>query len=70
MIQAEANKSLTKQRKTAISFRDSELFEIFQLSCDLLRRALENWKTPTFKDEIEVYLFECLLNLFTYIVDD
>ncbi|CAL1261648.1 unnamed protein product [Larinioides sclopetarius] len=61
--EAEANKSLTKQRKTATSFRDTELYEIFQLACDMLRRALENWKTPSFKDEVEHNLMNNLLRL-------
>ncbi|KAF8784840.1 Exportin-7 like protein [Argiope bruennichi] len=61
--EAEANKSLTKQRKTATSFRDTELYEIFQLACDMLRRALENWKTPSFKDEAEHNLMNSLLRL-------
>ncbi|GFQ72460.1 exportin-7 [Trichonephila clavata] len=61
--ESEANKSLTKQRKTATSFRDTELYDIFQLACDLLRRALENWKTPSFKDEAEHNLMSSLLRL-------
>jgi exportin-7 len=35
--EADANRSLTKHRKIASSFRDSQLFEVFQLSCTLLR---------------------------------
>ncbi|GFY49643.1 exportin-7-A [Trichonephila inaurata madagascariensis] len=61
--ESDANKSLTKQRKTATSFRDTELYDIFQLACDLLRRAVENWKTPSFKDEAEHNLMSSLLRL-------
>ena len=35
--EADASRSLTKHRKIASSFRDSQLFEIFQLSSTLLR---------------------------------
>ncbi|GIY83512.1 hypothetical protein CDAR_221582 [Caerostris darwini] len=61
--ESEANKSLTKQRKTATTFRDTELYEIFQLGCDLLRRALESWKTVSFKDDTEHNLMSNLLRL-------
>ncbi|KAG8202063.1 hypothetical protein JTE90_010427 [Oedothorax gibbosus] len=61
--EADANKFLTKQRKTATSFRDTELYEIFQLACDLLRRALDNWKSPSYKDENELTLMNSLLRL-------
>ncbi|XP_054708520.1 exportin-7-like [Uloborus diversus] len=63
MSEAEANKSLTKQRKTATTFRDTELYDIYQLSCDLLRRALESWKVASFKDEAEHNLMNALLRL-------
>ncbi|XP_067129437.1 exportin-7 isoform X3 [Centruroides vittatus] len=61
--EAEANKSLTKQRKIASSFRDTQLYEIFQLACDLLRRALESWKTMSFNDETQHGLMNQLLRL-------
>ena len=35
--EADASRSLTKHRKIASSFRDTQLFEIFQLSSTLLR---------------------------------
>ncbi|XP_035214476.1 exportin-7-like isoform X1 [Stegodyphus dumicola] len=63
ITEAEANKSLTKQRKAATSFRDTELYDIFRLACDYLRGALESWKTPTFKDEAEHNLMNSLLRL-------
>lgn len=61
--EAEANRSLTKQRKIASSFRDTQLYEIFQLSCDLLRRALESWKAISFTDEAQHNLMNHLLRL-------
>ncbi|CAG0884315.1 unnamed protein product [Cyprideis torosa] len=42
LTDAEANRSLTKHRKTVASFRDLHLLEIFQLSCNLLRSALNS----------------------------
>ncbi|QQP51136.1 Uncharacterized protein FKW44_012385, partial [Caligus rogercresseyi] len=49
--EADANRSLTKHRKVASSFRDTHLFEIFQLSCTLLRTAYDNRKNLNFNDE-------------------
>ncbi|XP_054917475.1 exportin-7-B isoform X1 [Dermacentor andersoni] len=64
VTEAEANRSLTKQRKIASSFRDSQLYDIFQLACDLLRRALESWKTQmTFSDDTQQQLMSQLLRL-------
>jgi exportin-7 len=56
IIQAEASRSLTKHRKIASSFRDTQLFEIFQLACSLLRTAAGNIKTLDFSDENQVML--------------
>lgn len=45
-IQADTTHPLTKHRKIASSFRDSSLFDIFTLSCSLLkqvRRGLESF---------------------------
>ncbi|XP_075733284.1 ran-binding protein 16 isoform X7 [Rhipicephalus microplus] len=64
VTEAEANRSLTKQRKIASSFRDSQLYDIFQLGCDLLRRALESWKAQmTFSDDTQQQLMSHLLRL-------
>ena len=38
MNQAESMRSLAKHRKVASSFRDESLFDIFTLSCTLLRQ--------------------------------
>lgn len=37
--EVDANRSLTKHRKISSSFRDTQLFELFQLSCSLLDTA-------------------------------
>ncbi|KAI1278048.1 Exportin-7 [Halotydeus destructor] len=59
----EASRSITKQRKIASSFRDSHLYEIFQISHDLLRRALEGWKQRAAHDETQYNLVSHLLRL-------
>lgn len=53
--EADANRSLTKHRKIASSFRDQQLFEIFRLCCTLLKTALENRKTLNFDDGLQVF---------------
>ena len=53
--EADANRSLTKHRKIASSFRDQQLFEIFRLCCTLLKSALG--KTLNFDDGLQVRLF-------------
>lgn len=57
--EADANRSLTKHRKIASSFRDTQLFEIFRLSCSLLGNARENCKNLNFNHEAQV----CIINL-------
>lgn len=52
--EADANRSLTKHRRIASSFRDTQLFEIFRLSCTLLSTARENCKSLNFNDEAQV----------------
>ncbi|XP_017780137.1 PREDICTED: exportin-7 isoform X3 [Nicrophorus vespilloides] len=59
----EANRSLTKHRKIASSFRDTQLFEIFRLSCSLLGTARENCKNLNFNDEAQHGLMTHLLKL-------
>uniref|UniRef100_T1JH36 Gamma-tubulin complex component 2 n=1 Tax=Strigamia maritima TaxID=126957 RepID=T1JH36_STRMM len=61
--ETEANRSLTKHRKVASSFRDTQLYEIFQISCTLLRTALENCKNLNFNDEGQHGLMTQLLRL-------
>ncbi|KAB7495287.1 Exportin-7 [Armadillidium nasatum] len=57
------NKFLTKHRKAVISFRDTQLYDIFQLSCTLLRTALENSKNMDFTEESHHGLLSNLLKL-------
>ena len=61
----EASRSITKQRKIASSFRDTHLYEIFQISHEMLRRELENWKrNPNFiSDQKQHDLVSSLLRL-------
>lgn len=60
---SDASRSITKQRKIASSFRDNHLYETFQLAHDLLRRALESWKSTKFIDETQQTLVNNLLRL-------
>lgn len=64
---ADANRSITKHRKIASHFRDTQLFEIFRLSCTLLSTARENCKNLNFNDEAQVcflFFFFFLKNIF------
>ena len=61
--EADASRSLTKHRKIASSFRDTQLFEIFQLSSTLLRTALENKSNLDFNDSAQHGLMTQLLRL-------
>ncbi len=61
--EADANRSLTKHRKIASSFRDTQLFEIFQLACQLLRTAYDNRKSLDFGDASQHELLKQLLRL-------
>lgn len=51
MPEVEYNISFTKHRKIACSFRDTQLYEIFILSCSLLSTARDNSKSLNFMDE-------------------
>ena len=44
MDEIEMNRSITKHRKISSSFRDTQLLEIFTLSCNLLNQANQNIK--------------------------
>ncbi|KAK7482050.1 hypothetical protein BaRGS_00026742 [Batillaria attramentaria] len=63
MNQSEASRSLTKHRKIASSFRDTQLFEIFQLACSLLRSAAGNIKSLDFSDSSQHGLLSHTLRL-------
>lgn len=53
-MQAEINRSYTKHRKIASSFRDTQLFEIFELGINLLKKAYEMIKTVDYSDADQV----------------
>jgi exportin-7 len=57
----DATRSLTKHRKISSSFRDTQLFEFFQMSTNLLRTALENKKNLDFNDSAQHGLLTQLL---------
>lgn len=59
----DANRSLFRHRKVASSFRDKNLFEFFQLSQDLLQRALDGLKSTKFLDDNQQTLISNLLKL-------
>ncbi|TRZ06509.1 hypothetical protein HGM15179_020598, partial [Zosterops borbonicus] len=58
---ADSSHPLTKHRKIASSFRDSSLFDIFTLSCSLLKQA--SGKTLNLHDESQHGLLMQLLKL-------
>ena len=47
-------RSVSKHRKVASSFRDTQLLDIFQLGCGLLRKASDIIKTIDFNDTDQV----------------
>ncbi|XP_016363689.1 exportin-7-like [Sinocyclocheilus rhinocerous] len=61
VIQADSTHPLTKHRKIASSFRDSSLFDIFTLSCNLLKQA--SGKNLNLNDESQHGLLMQLLKL-------
>ncbi|KAK2166427.1 hypothetical protein LSH36_39g09000 [Paralvinella palmiformis] len=70
MNQAEASRSLSKHRKIASSFRDNQLFEIFQMACNLLKSAYNMIKTINFSDMEQhgllTHTLQLVLNCLTY----
>lgn len=64
---SDATLTLTKHRKIASSFRDVHLYEIFQLSCTLLRNALENFRNMNFEDQGQVIYPNLTANLMSTI---
>lgn len=61
--ESDANKSLTKHRKIANSFRDTQLQELFDLSCNYLKTAIDSPKDMDFSEETGHNLFTHLLRL-------
>lgn len=62
IAEMDVNLSFTRHRKIACSFRDTQLFEFFLLSCELLTQARDNSKNYTI-DEIQQGLILELLQL-------
>lgn len=63
MAEVDINFSLTKHRKIASSFRDTQLYDIFLLSCSLLSTARDNAKNLNFLDEAQHSLMTHILRL-------
>uniref|UniRef100_A0A4W5MNF4 Exportin 7 n=1 Tax=Hucho hucho TaxID=62062 RepID=A0A4W5MNF4_9TELE len=61
--QADTSHPLTKHRKIASSFRDSSLFDIFTLSCNLLKQVCASGKNLNLNDESQHGLLMQLLKL-------
>lgn len=53
----ESHRAVLKHRKVASSFRDTQLFEIFRMSCQMLRSANDNRKNLNFTDETQVNFY-------------
>lgn len=63
MAELDAGLTFTKHRETACSFRDTQLFEIFVLSCSLLSTARDNSKSLNFAAEPQFGLMNHILRL-------
>ncbi|GAB0087135.1 ran-binding protein 16 [Sergentomyia squamirostris] len=63
MVEVDANLTFTKHRKIACSFRDTQLYEIFLLSCTLLSSARDNNKNLNFMDDAQNGLMTQVLRL-------
>lgn len=57
MNQAESMRSLAKHRKIASSFRDKSLYDIFTLSCTLLRQINVRDETQVCNDKLREVFF-------------
>lgn len=63
----ESHRAVLKHRKVASSFRDTQLFEIFRMSCQMLRSANDNRKNLNFTDETQVNLFFYFIIIFIFV---
>ncbi|XP_055684267.1 ran-binding protein 16 isoform X2 [Lutzomyia longipalpis] len=63
MVEVDANLTFTKHRKIACNFRDTQLYDIFLLSCNLLSSARENNKNLNFMDDAQNGLMTQVLRL-------
>ncbi|XP_045506236.1 exportin-7 [Colias croceus] len=61
VLESDVSRSLSKHRKIASSFRDTQLFEIFRVSCSLLNAA--RGKQLSLADESQQALLAALLRL-------
>lgn len=61
--EVDVNLTFTKHRKISCAFRDTQLYDVFLLACDLLGRARDNAKDLNFSDEAQSGLVTHLLNL-------
>ena len=61
MNQAESMRSLAKHRKVASSFRDESLFDIFTLSCTLLRQINVRDETQVWASHSSLFSSACSL---------
>lgn len=61
--EVDVNISYIKHRKTVYSFRDTQLYDIYILSCTLLMTARDNCKTLNFMDEKQHGLINQILRL-------
>lgn len=62
----ESHRAVLKHRKVASSFRDTQLFEIFRMSCQMLRGANDNRKNLNFTDETQVNIWFIKIVLIIY----
>lgn len=64
----ESHRAVLKHRKVASSFRDTQLFEIFRMSCEMLRSANNNRKNLNFTDETQVNFCFIKINCTIFII--
>lgn len=64
----ESHRAVLKHRKVASSFRDTQLFEIFRMSCQMLRSANDNRKNLNFTDETQVNFYFIKIYYITFII--
>lgn len=64
----ESHRAVLKHRKVASSFRDTQLFEIFRMSCQMLRSANDNRKNLNFTDETQVNFYFLIIFICFYYI--
>ncbi|XP_028966380.1 exportin-7 [Galendromus occidentalis] len=68
--EAEAHRSLTKQRKIASSFRDNQLYDIFCMACELLDKGLALLKTNPQDENVTIPMHHVLRLAFNCLTFD